>query len=198
MRGLSLAWLQLTFERRRFVAALAGITFAVILMLLELGIREVLYRASARIPAHITAELVMLHPQDEFVYSTRTFPEVRLYSALAADGVEGIEPVYVQMASWKNPTERTEHMIAVIGAPPASPALDLPGVRENLDKLGPADAALFDSGARPEFGNVAGMLRSAPAVETEINNRRVRIVGLFDAGATFGSGAHVLMSDLGF
>src|SRR5919197_2918318 len=101
MRGVPLAWLQLTFEKRRFAAALAGITFAVVLMLMELGLREVLYRAAARIPEHVAGDLVMISPQYEFLYALRPFSERRLYSVLSSPGVAAVVPIYLQMGAWK-------------------------------------------------------------------------------------------------
>src|SRR5437764_513694 len=135
MRGLPLAWRQITFERRRFVAALAGITFAVVLMLMELGLREVLYRASARIPSHVAGDLVMVHAQYEFLYALRGFSERRLYAALGADGVEAVVPIYLQMGVWKDPATRREHRIAVLAAPGIDDALDLPSLRADMSKL---------------------------------------------------------------
>lgn len=198
MRRVPLAWLQLTFEKRRFAAALAGITFAVVLMLMELGLREVLYRAAARIPEHVAGELVMISPQYEFLYAPRTFSERRLYSALSAAGVRAVVPLYLQMGAWKDPDTRTEHRIAVIGAPPGADALDLPGLAAERRKLDEADAVLFDRGSRPEYGAIPALLEKTPSVVTEVNDRRVRVVGLFDLGATFGSGGHLLASDVTF
>src|SRR5262249_4903243 len=148
MRRVPLAWLQLTFEKRRFVAALAGIAFAVVLMLIELGVREVLYRASARIPTHIAGELVMVHAQYEFLYATRCFSRRLLYSALACDGVQSVVPVYLQMGTWKDPETLHEHRISVIGAPPTSDVLDLPALGAEMSKLNVPDTVLFDVGSR--------------------------------------------------
>jgi putative ABC transport system permease protein len=198
MRGVPLAWLQLSFEKRRFVAALAGITFAVVLMLMELGLREVLYRASARIPTHVAGDLVMVHSQYEFLYALRSFSARRLYSALAADGVQAVVPVYSQMGSWKDPVTRREHRIFVIAAPASSEVLDVPSLRDQMKKLSVPDVVIFDVGSRPEYGPIAELYERSSPVYTEINDRRVRVAGLFDLGATFGAGGHVLTSDINF
>jgi putative ABC transport system permease protein len=198
MRGVPLAWLQLSFERRRFYAALAGITFAVVLMLMELGLREVLYRASARIPTHVAGDLVMVHAQYEFLYALRSFSERRLYSALAAGGVQAVVPVYSQMGTWKDPATLHEHRIFVIAAPAASQVLDVPSLGDQMKKLTVPDAVLFDVGSRPEYGPIAELSTAGSPVYTEVNDRRVRIVGLFDLGATFGAGGHLLTSDINF
>jgi len=60
------------------------------------------------------------------------------------------------------------------------------------------DTALFDVGSRPEYGPVSDLLRSRAGVSTGVNGRRLTIVGLFDLGATFGAGGHLLTSDVTF
>ncbi|MFR6032071.1 MAG: hypothetical protein ACLUKN_02170 [Bacilli bacterium] len=42
--GIPLAWLQLTGERKRFAVAIAGITFAVAMMLFQMGLQSALYK----------------------------------------------------------------------------------------------------------------------------------------------------------
>ncbi len=198
MARLPLAWLQLSFEKRRFAAAVAGVTFAVVLMLMQLGLREVLYRASARIPTHVAGDIVMTHAPYEFLYALRSFSERRLYGAVAVDGVASVVPMYLEMGVWKAPDTREEHRIAVIAAPPTADALDLPALERERDKLALPDAVLFDTGSRPEYGAVAELFESPHTVTAEVNDRRVTVVGLFDLGATFGAGGHLMTSDKTF
>ena len=197
MGSILLAWLQLTFEKRRFFAALAGITFAVVLMLMQLGLREVLYRASSLVPAHVAGDLVMLHRQYEFLYALRSFSEHRLHSALAVPGVRSVTPAYLQMGSWKNPDTGDDHRIAVIGVPASGDVLDLPPLAGMMSRLATPDAVLFDAGSRPEYGAIAAMLGRGSVV-TEVNDRRITVAGTFDLGASFGAGGHLLTSDRNF
>lgn len=47
--GIPVAWLQLAGDRKRFFVALLGITFAVAMMLFQMGLKNALYkRSSAR------------------------------------------------------------------------------------------------------------------------------------------------------
>src|SRR5215467_3072222 len=180
MRGVPLAWLRLNYEKRRFFAAVAGITFAVVLMLMQLGLREVLYRASMRIPDHLAGELVMINPQYEFLYALKSFSQRRLYSALASDSVNTVMPIYLQMGTWKDPSTLREHTISVIGAPANRQVLDLPALGSEIPKIGVPDTVLFDVGSRPEFGPIAEMYARGAGLYTEVNDRRVKVVGLFD------------------
>jgi putative ABC transport system permease protein len=54
---------------------------------------------------------------------------------------------------------------------------------------------LFDRGSRPEFGPVAGTLDGGRPVVTEINDREIVVVGLFDMGTSFGIDGTVITSD---
>ena len=57
------------------------------------------------------------------------------------------------------------------------------------------DVVLFDSGSRPEFGPVAETLQSRSTVVTEINDREIEVVGLFEMGTSFGIDGTVITSD---
>ena len=197
-RRVPLAWLQLTKEKRRFAAAVAGITFAVALMLMQLGLRAVLYRAATRIPDHLAGELVMISPQYEYLYALASFSDRRLYSALAVRGVRSVAPVNIEMGVWRNPQTMREHRIFVIGVPTDRDAVALPDVHDALRELRVPDTVLFDVGSRPEFGPIADLYGSSSPIATEINGRKVRVAGLFELGATFGAGGHVITSDIGF
>jgi len=193
-----LAWLQLTKEKRRFAAAVAGITFAVVLMLMQLGLRAVLYKTATRLPDHLAGDLVMISPQYEYLYAMSSFSERRLDSALAVRGVRSVAPISIDMGVWRDPQQRREHRIFVIGVPSDRDAIDLPDLHAALRELRLPDTVLFDVGSRPEFGPIAALYQRTSPLTTELNGRRVRVAGLFDLGATFGAGGHLVTSDITF
>ena len=198
MPRVPLAWLQLTKEKRRFAAAVAGITFAVVLMLMQLGLRAVLYKTATRLPDHLAGDLVMISPQYEYLYAMSSFSERRLDSALAVRGVRSVAPISIDMGVWRDPQQRREHRIFVIGVPSDRDAIDLPDLHAALRELRLPDTVLFDVGSRPEFGPIAALYQRTSPLTTELNGRRVRVAGLFDLGATFGAGGHLVTSDITF
>jgi putative ABC transport system permease protein len=167
-------------------------------MLMQLGLRAVLYRAATRIPDHLAGELVMISPQYEYLYALTSFSERRLDSALAVPGVRSVAPIHIDMGVWRDPATMREHRIFVIGVPSSQDALDLPDIHANLPRLRVPDTVLFDTGSRPEFGSFDSLLHGTPAPTTELNGRTVRVAGLFELGATFGAGGHVVTSDVTF
>ena len=112
--------------------------------------------------------------------------------------MQAVVPVYLQMGAWKDPASRTEHRIAVVGAPPTKDALDLPELPAERAKLEVPDNVLFDAGSRPEYGAIAELFARQSSVPAEVNGRRVRVAGLFELGASFGAGGHLLTSDVTF
>ena len=96
-----LAWLQLTHEKLRLLAAVAGIAFAVVLMLVQLGLLDALFNASALVQSRLQGDLVIVSKQYNYLVFSKNFPKPRLYQALAADGVESVWPVYLGLAQWK-------------------------------------------------------------------------------------------------
>jgi putative ABC transport system permease protein len=54
---------------------------------------------------------------------------------------------------------------------------------------------LFDRGSRPEFGPVAEHVAAGESVVTEVNDREIQVVGLFEMGTSFGIDGTVITSD---
>ena len=193
--GIPLAWLQLTREKRRFAAALAGIAFAVVLMLAQLGFQDALLSSVALLHSNLTGDLVLINPQYQSVIQPKTLTDRRLQQALASSAVASVDGVYLGVGPFKNPFDRTERDIFTIAFKPSSAVLNRPGVAENLDKIRNPGMVLFDSIRRPEFGRVAEAFIESGPVIAEVAGRRIEIVGLFQLGTSFGADGNLVMSD---
>src|SRR5438128_1651138 len=99
---IPLAWLQLSWDKLRLAAALAGIIFAVVLMLMQLGFRDALFAAAVQVHQRLNGDLVLLSSQYEYLIATKAFSQRYLYQTLAIDGVEGVAPIYIGLVNWKN------------------------------------------------------------------------------------------------
>ena len=58
-----LPWLQLTYNKFKFVVALAGISFAVLLMFMQLGFRSALFESAARLHNVLQGDIILVSPQ---------------------------------------------------------------------------------------------------------------------------------------
>ena len=193
-----LSWLQLSHEKMRLLIALAGIGFADMLMFVQLGFQTALYQSNVKLHHALNGDIFLMSPQSDALGFTEEFSERRLYESIAIEGIESVVPVYLNVASWKNPIEKNTRTLFAIGFNPAYNVLDLPGVAENLDQVKLEDAILFDDKSRAEFGDIPSLLASEEHVTTELASRKVKVKGLFSLGASFTADGTILTSDINF
>lgn len=195
---IPLAWLQLTKEKIRLLVAIAGITFADILMFMQFGFKDALLQSSIIFHEKLQGDIFLVSTQSTALIAMKSFSQRRLYQALAYEGVESISPVYIGFGLWKNPKNRGTRSIMVVGFDPADNIFNLPGIQNNRSLIKISDVVFFDVASRPEFGPVGELFEKYGEVETEIENRRVKVLGLFSLGASFGADGNVITSDLNF
>jgi putative ABC transport system permease protein len=193
-----LAWLQLKREPARFSVALAGVAFAVILVFMQFGFYDALFRSAVRLHERLQTDLVLISPKSLYLAGMKSFSRRRLYQALGFDGVEAVAPIYAGLALWKSPGTGKARPIFVVGFDPKDRVLDLPGVRANLEKIRLPDMVLFDRDSRPEYGPIAGQVEAGKLVTTEVSDRQVTVVGVFQLGTSFGIDGTLITSDLNF
>ncbi|URD53446.1 ABC transporter permease DevC [Chroococcidiopsis sp. CCNUC1] len=195
---LFLAWLQLTREKARLLVATAGIAFAVILMFMQLGFQAALSESATRVHESLNADLVMINPRSRALMSMNNFSRRRLYQALGFDGVESINSVYVGLGTWKSPASQRDRAILVLGIDPSKITLHIPEINQYLNKLKLDDVAILDRVSRPEFKPFITEVAQGNTIAPEINGRKIKVVGLFTVGSSFGSDALLITSELNF
>jgi putative ABC transport system permease protein len=201
---ISTAWLQLKHEKLRFLVAIGGISFAVVLIFMQLGLRAALFDSAVALHNKLEGEIFFISPRSTALIAMENFSERRLYQALAFKEVEDVIPIYLGFAQWKNPQTRNYwRNIYVIGFDLNRNVFNLPGVNKNLNKLKEPDVVLFDDASRTEFGPVAQEFNQKGSVVTEIGdrgpgNRKITVVGLFTLGTSFGADGNLITSDLNF
>ncbi len=193
-----LSWLQLSRDRARLIVALLGIGFAGMLMFIQLGFQAALFDSNTLFHQLLKADLVLISPQARNLPNMSTFPRRRLYQAMNLAEVESGDALYVQYADWKNPQNRKNSAILVIGFDPGKSVLNLDEVNQNLDQIKLLDTLMFDRAARGEYDPTVARLERGEAVTTEIKGREVQIKGLFTIGASFAADAYLITSDLNF
>ena len=197
-KPLFLSWLQLRKERARLLVAIAGISFADVLMFLQMGFRGALFSSAVEFHNSLNGEIVMLSGRSRSLISLDRFTERRLYEAAGINGVASVSPIYLNTLQWQNPENKEIWDIYAIGINPEHQVMNIPGVEANREKLRQPDTALFNSGSRKEFGAIAQQFQAGESITTEINERQVQIRGLFKLSPTFGINAYMVTSDVNF
>ncbi|KZR87263.1 FtsX-like permease family protein [Synechococcus sp. MIT S9509] len=193
-RRIPLASLMLVRQPVRLAVALAGISFAGILMFMQLGFRDGLFDASVTVHRLFDADIVLISPRSTSSVSMAGFPRRRLVQAMALPEVEGITPVHWNLLLWRNPKTRGTRSILALGFEPGDPLFIDPTLAPKAQVLTQKGRVLFDEKSRPEFGPVAEWFRSGRTVESEISGKRVRVAGLIELGSSFGADGNLLTS----
>jgi putative ABC transport system permease protein len=184
----------LTRQPVRLLVALAGISFAGILMFMQLGFRDGLFDASVTVHRLFDADLVLISPRSASSVRMSGFPRRRLIQTLADPSVEGVTPVHWGLMLWRNPETRRNRAILALGFNPDDPFFLDPGLAEQTGVLKQKGRILFDRLSRPEFGPIADWYNDGRVVETEIAGNRVRVEGLVSLGTSFGADGNLLTS----
>ena len=193
-RRIPLSWMLLTRQPVRLLVALAGISFAGILMFMQLGFRDGLFDASVTVHRLFDADLVLISPRSASSVRMAGFPRRRLIQTLADPSVDGVTPVHWGLMLWRNPETRRNRAILALGFNPDDPFFLDPGLAEQTGVLKQKGRILFDQLSRPEFGPIADWYNNGKVVETEISGNRVRVEGLVSLGTSFGADGNLLTS----
>jgi putative ABC transport system permease protein len=189
-----LAWLNLIQSAPRMAASLGGVSFAVVLMFLEMGFLNGLYDAQINVINKLNADLVIVNAQKQATAPKQPFAKRRLQQALAHPSVTEGYPIYVEelRAGYRNFTDNTCYPILVFGINPDDPVFNIPEVLEAQWQLRTVGSALVDQRSKPFYGKLE------PGAEGELLNKRITIKGLFPLGADFRADGTMLVSERTF
>ncbi|MFY7884423.1 MAG: ABC transporter permease DevC [Dolichospermum sp.] len=202
--NIPLPWLQLIKQKVRFFVALAGIAFISVLMFMQIGFQDALYSSATQVHNHLRGDLFLISSQYKSLTSTQSFPRSRLYQILGFNGIESVEPLYVQFAKLKNPINGRKYPIYVLGFDPVKSIFRLPEVDQDFQLLKIPDQVFFDRAARPEFGPIAEYFQKNQPIGMEIFSYlgtigyKVKVSGLFTLGPSFGVDGNLIVSSSTF
>lgn len=202
---IPIAWLQLKFEKLKLLVSIFGITFAVVLMFVQLGLRSGMFDGALALPRSVSGEIVLISPRSPSMIFLSPFSKSYLIQSLALEEVESVSPVYISWLRWQNPQiENIWRNICTIGISTERKVLDIPGLQENINKIKLADRVLFNESSRSEFGKIVELFKSQGQVITDVSatvlnlTHRIKVVGLFNLPISFGLDGYLLTSEFNF
>jgi putative ABC transport system permease protein len=196
--SLTVAWQQLSHQKVKLAAAASGVVVAVMLMLVQLGIRQGAMDSSVAFSRRITSDLVVVSPRTKSIFRSAQFPRRLLYRLPSDPEVVQVAEVYMSLGQWKNEWENIEHPISVYGVEPSSLMLELPGFGEQAEKLELSDHLIFDSLSRNNYGPVNDVLKRDGVMTTELNGRRVQVFSSIAVGISINTDGNIYCSKANF
>ena len=197
-RKTPLAWRQLMKEKTRLLVAVAGITFADMLIFIQMGFESALFDAAIQPHRNLQADLLLINPQFQTLFSVKSFSRERLYQALSYNGVKSVSSIYISTGQWRNPETKIDRSILVWGVDPSTPGLKFPELQAKKDNLKQLNQVIFDEASRPEYGEIGKIFRETGKFNAELSGKNVSVKGLFQNGASFAADGNVVVSDSTF
>jgi len=198
LRKTPLAWLQLKREKTRLFVALAGIGFADILMFFQLGLMQSAFSSATGMHYRLQGDLFLLNSLSDNVQTIKPFSRSRLFQTAGTTGVASINSLYLGVARWHNPENRTLWQVQVYGFNPNKPAMNMSDATPHLNKLKLLNYMLFDRAARPDLGDIVGQLERSQSFSAQVNDFQTQVVGTFTMGASFSADGNLITSDSTF
>lgn len=198
-----LALKNLWHEKGRTLVAVAGVTFAVVLILMQLGFYGSAQATATLMYDRLRFDILINSPTYQYLSFPGQFPRRRLVQAAAVDGVERVSPMYVGTGPWATPEsgsapailpsdDRARRSLEMYGVDPSYLPLDLDGLPREVPGLRNPGAVLMDSRSKKAFGSMT------PGTVTEINRQRVEIIDTYALGTGFGSDGAVIVGERTF
>jgi putative ABC transport system permease protein len=194
---LPIGWLQLVHNRFRLIAALAGVAFANILVLMQLGFMGALI-SSIRLPYdQFDADLIISSPDMSTLQDSSPLPRQRMFDVLAVEGVKSASPLYLEKFDWRQ-TDDTFRTLGVFGVDPMTRTFKNPEIGSARDNLKISDVALIDRKTRNvDRRFLTGVSENAP-LKFEARGRTLSIVDAFGIGGGFTFDGYLVVSDQTF
>ncbi|MBD1922568.1 ABC transporter permease DevC [Funiculus sociatus GB2-A5] len=197
-RRTPLGWLQLSHQKGKLVVACAGVVFADVLMLMQLGFQGALFNSAVLVHNSVRADVVLISPQARNLTNMSSFPRRRLYQSMDIPGVQSAEALYANMVNWKHPTTQRETSMLMLGFDPNSSVFEQPDINQQLNSIKLPNTVLFDSGSRGDYKAAIAQLGQNQPLKTEIERHSVTIAGTIRIGSSFGADGHLITSDQNF
>lgn len=190
--ALIIAWQQIFYYKKRFVAAFLAVAFAVFFMFLQQGFQEGLLYSSIKFIQKLNADLILVNRSRYASYIEKTFPKNRLYQARGFQGVKATYPLYITMGIWKNFQNLKTRSIRVFAFNPADVVFMIPDVQNSAGALQLPNTLLADKKSFKVYGYMK------QGVIAELSNSRIEVIGTFELGADYVSEGNLIISDQNF
>ena len=192
------AWCQLTHNKVKLAVAAAGVVVAVMLMLVQLGIRRGAMDNSVAVARRVTADLVIVSPRTKTIFASAQFPRRLLYRVGSDPDVLAISEMYMGQGRLRNPWNKLEFPVSLYGVDPSAGMMELPGIERFTEELNDLDRLLYDGMSRTNYGPIKQYLAENGSLDVEVNLRKVRLIDSIDVGISINTDGNLFTSPVNF
>jgi putative ABC transport system permease protein len=193
---LPIGWLQLTHNRTRFAAALAGVAFANVLVFVQLGIMNSMGAATLRPYDFFQADVMISAGDANSLTDGGNVARQWLLQAMADPDVIDGTGLFIANVPW----DRGEKDISLtaFGVDPVKPGFLGADIAADINLLQVQDAAILDRLSRGLPKDEAAAIRPQSPLAFETQGRTITAYDTFAGGGGFGGDGYLLVSDQTF
>lgn len=189
---VNLAWKNVTHDRGRAAVGIAGVSFAIMLIFLQLGFYNSVVISANQYYDELDYDLVIVSREYSFIRSPQVFPRRRLFQALSLAEVQSAEPLYMSAVSWQNAADGRRNATLIFAFDMDKPVFRTPSITARAAELKCPDTVIVDSETRPKYGD------RKPGNVVEMSGRNVTIVDDYRLGTSFLELGIIITSDQNF
>lgn len=193
---LPIGWLQLTHNRTRFAAALAGVAFANVLVFVQLGIMNAMGAATLRPYDFFQADIMISAGDANALADGGNVARQWLLQAIADPDVTDGMGLLLANVPWDRGAK--DISLTTFGVDPAKSAFVAPEIASDLKLLEVQDAVILDRLARGLAKEEAAAIRPQTPLAFETQGRTLTAYATFAGGGGFGGDGYMLVSDQTF
>lgn len=193
---LPIGWLQLTHNRTRFAAALAGVAFANVLVFVQLGIMNSMGAATLRPYDFFQADIMISAGDANSLTDGGNVARQWMLQAMADPDVTDGMGLFIANVAWDRGDK--DISLSTFGVDPVKPGLVSAEIAGDLPLLQVQDAAILDRMARGLAKDEAAAIRPQTPLAFETQSRTLVAYATFTGGGGFGGDGYMLVSDQTF
>ncbi|MGB7319629.1 MAG: ABC transporter permease DevC [Planktotalea sp.] len=194
---LPIGWLQLSHNRGRLAAALAGVAFANLLVFMQLGIMGALNNSTIAPYALLRADILLSSTDGNTLTDSGNIARTRMFQALGVAGVKSAAPVYIGTLPLSL-EDGSSAALLTFGMDTAQPEYAAPWIAEYLERLKIENTALLDKGSRGVPAEVFERIENGDPFVFEVNGSTMTAIGTVDVGGGFLADGTLVVSDQTF
>lgn len=194
---LPIGWLQLSHNKARLIAAVAGVSFANLLVFMQLGIMGALNGSTVAPYALLNADIIISSEEGNTLTDSGEIARARMFQALGVPGVAEATPLYIGNLPFTLSDGSSVSLLS-FGFDVSNPEFASPSLRDDLQDLALENTVLLDRDTRGMPSEVIDALGAGQSYAFEVKGNTLVAIGTMNVGGGFLADGMLVMSDQTF
>lgn len=194
---LPIGWLQLIHSRGRFIASVAGVAFANLLVFMQLGIMGALNTSTVAPYAMLNADIILSSEDGNTLTDSGHIPRIRMFQALGVAGVKDATPLFIGSLPFTLDNGSSVSLLS-FGMDVAKPNFSTDNIAAVMDQLSIENTALLDADTRGLPRSVIKDLAAGRQFSFETGGNTLNVIGTMQVDGGFLADGMMMVSDQTF